>query len=227
MSRALDFGHLVELCRRTHEETRRSAARAADTYLVTRNWLFGWYIVEYEDGGADRSTLYGRKLIARLSDELKAGGLKGCSPTNLRKSREFYRAYREIRQTASVESQAEGFAMDSTDSVCRITADRSGHRAGGPDLPNRSDTVGPIRVPAGRAVVSTERGHQPAGRPIHSRMVPLRHPPDHRQRRRTPLALARSNGARKIAAYGHAGNQRDAQRRGLTLEILQTSLGET
>ena len=106
MSRALDFGHLVDLCRRTHEETRRSAARAADTYLVTRNWLFGRYIVEYEDGGADRSTLYGKNLIARLSDELKAGGLKGCSPTNLRKFREFYRAYPEIRQTLSVESIA-------------------------------------------------------------------------------------------------------------------------
>ena len=105
MSRALDFGHLVDLCRRTHEETRRSAARAADTYLVTRNWLFGWYIVEYEDGGADRSTLYGKNLIARLSDELKAGGLKGCSPTNLRKFREFYRAYPEIQQTLSVESR--------------------------------------------------------------------------------------------------------------------------
>ena len=107
MSRALDFGHLVDLCRRTHEEARRSAARAADTYLVTRNWLFGWYIVEYEDGGADRSTLYGKNLIARLSDELKAGGLKGCSPTNLRKFREFYRAYPEIQQTLSVESRME------------------------------------------------------------------------------------------------------------------------
>ena len=104
MSREFDFGHLVDLCRRTHEESQRSAARVMDTYLVTRNWLFGWYIVEYEEGGVDRSRLYGKKLIARLSDELKASGLKGCSPTNLRKFREFYRAYPEIQQTASVES---------------------------------------------------------------------------------------------------------------------------
>ena len=75
MSRAFDFGQLVELCRRTHEETQRSAALMADTYLVTRNWLFGWHIVEYEDGGADRSKLYGRKLIERLADELKVSGL--------------------------------------------------------------------------------------------------------------------------------------------------------
>ena len=104
VSRRFDFGHLVELCRRTHDESQRSAARAADTYLVTRNWLFGWYIVEYEEGGADRSRLYGKRLMARLSDELKSRGLKGCSPTNLRKFREFYRAYPDIRQTLSVES---------------------------------------------------------------------------------------------------------------------------
>ena len=70
---------------------------------MTRNWLFGWYIVEYEEGGADRSRLYGKRLMARLSDELKSRGLKGCSPTNLRKFREFYRAYPDIRQTLSVE----------------------------------------------------------------------------------------------------------------------------
>ena len=105
MSRELDFERLVELCRQAHEETRRSAARAADAYLVTRNWLLGRYIVEYEQRGVDRSTLYGKKLIERLANELTASGLKGCSPTNLRKFREFYRAYPEIQQTPSVESK--------------------------------------------------------------------------------------------------------------------------
>ena len=94
----------VALCRRTHDETRRSAARAADRYLVTRNWLFGWYIVEYKDGGADRRKLYGRRLIAHLSDQLTSSDLKGCSSTNLRKFREFYHVCPEIRQTLSVES---------------------------------------------------------------------------------------------------------------------------
>lgn len=106
MNRELDFERLVELCRQAHEETRRSAARAADAYLVTRNWLLGRYIVEYEQRGVDRSTLYGKKLIERLANELTASGLKSCSPTNLRKFREFYRAYPEIRQTPSVESIA-------------------------------------------------------------------------------------------------------------------------
>ena len=55
-------------------------------------------------GGADRSELYGKALIARLSAKLNAGGVKGCSPTNLRKFRHFYLAYPEIQQTLSVES---------------------------------------------------------------------------------------------------------------------------
>ncbi len=104
MSQEFDFEQLVELCRQTHEETRQSAARAVDHSLVVRNWLFGWYIVEFEHGGADRSELYGKELIARLSNKLKASGLKGCSPTNLRKFREFYQGYPEIQQTLSVNS---------------------------------------------------------------------------------------------------------------------------
>ena len=104
MSQPFDFERLVELCRRTHEETRHSAARAVDRSLVVRNWLFGRYIVEFEGGGAARRELYGKELIDRLSVRLRANRIKGCSPTNLRKCREFYEVFPEIRQTVSVES---------------------------------------------------------------------------------------------------------------------------
>ena len=106
MSPDFDFARLVELCERTHREMQLHAVRTVDRSLVVRNWLFGWYIVEFENGGAERSELYGRALIERLSSRLRDSGLKGCSPTNLRKFREFYRAYPEIQQTASVESIA-------------------------------------------------------------------------------------------------------------------------
>ncbi len=104
MSQPFDFEHLVELCRHTHEETRRSVARAVDRSLVVRSWLFGWHIVEYEGGGSGRRELYGRELINRLSDRLRANGIRGCSPTNLRKCREFYQVFAQIQQTLSVES---------------------------------------------------------------------------------------------------------------------------
>ena len=59
MSQQFDFERLVELCSRTHEETRHSAARTIDRSLVVRNWLFGWYIVEFQGGGAACRELYG------------------------------------------------------------------------------------------------------------------------------------------------------------------------
>lgn len=101
------FQNLLELCQATHEGLQQQAARSVDIALVARNWLFGWYIVEFESGGADRAELYGKKLIDRLSAELKGHGLKGISPTNLRKFREFYQAYNQaaqIQQTLSVTS---------------------------------------------------------------------------------------------------------------------------
>ncbi|MYA37749.1 MAG: DUF1016 domain-containing protein, partial [Gammaproteobacteria bacterium] len=100
---ALDFDQLIGLCQRTHQETQRAAVRAVDRSLVVRNWLFGWYIVEYEQRGADRAT-YGKQLIPKLSKQLKSSHIKGCSATNLWKFREFYHAYPRIPQTASVES---------------------------------------------------------------------------------------------------------------------------
>ena len=99
MSREFDFGHLVDLCRRTHEESQRSAARVMDTYLVTRNWLFGWYIVEYEQRGADRAE-YGSRLLAKVSRRLQEAGIKGCSITHLKLCRQFHQQTR-IGQTVS------------------------------------------------------------------------------------------------------------------------------
>ena len=95
MSQKFNFENLVALCRRTHDQTQRSAARAIDRSLVARNWLFGWYIVEYEQKGADRAE-YGSGLIKRLADKL---AIKGCSSRGLASSCKFYRYYSEILQT--------------------------------------------------------------------------------------------------------------------------------
>ena len=100
MSRELDFERLVELCRQAHEETRRSAARAADAYLVTRNWLLGRYIVEYEQRGADRAK-YGSRLLDKVSHRLQEAGVKGCSPTHLKLCRQFHQQQKRIGPTLS------------------------------------------------------------------------------------------------------------------------------
>ena len=126
MSKPLDFERLVELCRRTHEETRRSASRAVDRSLVVRNWLFGWYIVEYEQNGADRAE-YGAQTVEKLSAALKEEVGQGFSVRSLAQFRRFYLQVEErlpkaekpqtlsafsagaqILQTLSAESPASG-----------------------------------------------------------------------------------------------------------------------
>ena len=105
MSTTFDFAALVSLCRQTHTQLQGEVARVANTALAARNWLFGWYIVEYEQNGADRAE-YGRRLMERLASTLVEVDIPGTSPTNLRKFREFYRAYRGIAQTLFVEFAA-------------------------------------------------------------------------------------------------------------------------
>lgn len=95
---------LVHALSATHQQMQAQAARSVDTALVVRNWLFGWHIVEFEQGAAARAQVYGKQLLVRLSDELVRRGLKGVSVTNLKQCRSFYQAYPEIGQTPSDQS---------------------------------------------------------------------------------------------------------------------------
>ena len=92
MNEPFDFTALVDLCRHTHDELRLRAARAVDAHLVVRNWLFGHFIAEYEQKGADRAE-YGARLLASLADRLKPLKIKGTSVTRLKLYRSFYRLF--------------------------------------------------------------------------------------------------------------------------------------
>ena len=97
MSRRFDFERLVKLCRRAHEETRQTVARAIDRSLVARNWLFGRYIVEveFEQQGADRAE-YGSQILKKLSAALKLRIGRGSSVDALERMRRFYAGYKHI-----------------------------------------------------------------------------------------------------------------------------------
>ncbi|MBU1218784.1 DUF1016 family protein [Myxococcota bacterium] len=97
---------LIGLFEQTQSAMQTQAAKSVDIALVVRNWLFGLYIVEFENGGTERAELYGKKLFKRLSAVLIQSGLRGMSETNLRKFREFYQNYSEIQQTLSVTSSS-------------------------------------------------------------------------------------------------------------------------
>jgi predicted nuclease of restriction endonuclease-like (RecB) superfamily len=107
-----DLAALVSLFAQTHRALQQRAARTVDTALVVRNWLFGYYLVEYEGAGASRADLYGKALIAEVSAALTSRGIKGLSPTNLRKCRAFYEAYKDVGEPA--------LARDGSSTLTRI-----------------------------------------------------------------------------------------------------------
>ncbi len=100
MSQRFGFERLVEICSCTHDQARQSATRAIDRWLVVRNWLFGFYIVEYEQKGADRAE-YGRETLSKLSAALKGRIGRGVSVDALEKMRRFYLAYQHILSDVS------------------------------------------------------------------------------------------------------------------------------
>jgi predicted nuclease of restriction endonuclease-like (RecB) superfamily len=96
----MDLEKLVQTLSQTHQSLQQQAARSVNFSLVVRNWLFGYYIVEFEQQGDDRAE-YGRQMLSNLAERLKANGVKGCSFSNLKSFRQFYQAYPEISQTVS------------------------------------------------------------------------------------------------------------------------------
>ena len=129
MSTEFDFERLVELCQRTHEETRHSAARAIDRSLVARNWLIGLYIVEFEQSGVDRAE-YGARLLARVADRFRQAGIKGASATRLKLFRQFYRQRRTIGPTLSDQLTLPAFAAG-VDRIRPTPSDQSPHAISG------------------------------------------------------------------------------------------------
>lgn len=68
------------------------AAHAINVVLTARNWLIGYYIVEYEQNGEDRAQ-YGEQLLNKLSKRL---GKKGFEARRLREFRQFYQTYPQL-----------------------------------------------------------------------------------------------------------------------------------
>lgn len=115
-SNDLFFEKLVSLFEQTQTAMQTQVARSVDIALVVRNWLFGWYIVEYQQNGADRA-VYGKQLLIRLSDTLCGRMGKGYSVDNLELMRKFYIGYSEIQQSATVKF----FILQISETLSRIS----------------------------------------------------------------------------------------------------------
>jgi hypothetical protein len=61
-----DFGQLTSQISFAHEYLQKRGVGAVNVYLTIRNWLIGYYIVEYEQNGSDRAK-YGTNLLKQLA----------------------------------------------------------------------------------------------------------------------------------------------------------------
>ncbi|MGN6530656.1 MAG: DUF1016 N-terminal domain-containing protein [Ginsengibacter sp.] len=86
----MNFQQLVSTIQVASNELQRSAAKAVNVHLTIRNWLVGFYIVEFEQKGKDRAEEYGSNLLGRLAEEIK---VKGLATTNLKQCWQFYLMY--------------------------------------------------------------------------------------------------------------------------------------
>jgi len=80
-----------------HNYFKSLVVQQVNNALTIRNWLTGFYIIEYEQNGNDRAA-YGEKTLKVLSERISNKGLKGFSDRNLRLYRQFCSEYPEIWQ---------------------------------------------------------------------------------------------------------------------------------
>ena len=99
-----NFEELIDNVYQTHCYLQLDAQKAVNQNLTTRNWLIGYYIVEFEQGGEDRAK-YGTRLLEEMAKRIKGKGIKGLNLRALRNCRMFYATYPQIRQTVSAELQ--------------------------------------------------------------------------------------------------------------------------
>lgn len=93
----MKYQSLLSNIDQTHQTLQQSAVKAVNSHITLRNWLIGYYIVEFEQNGEDRAK-YGAKLLKELANSLK---IKGLGETNLKQCRKFFQLYPQISQTVS------------------------------------------------------------------------------------------------------------------------------
>jgi predicted nuclease of restriction endonuclease-like (RecB) superfamily len=98
----LTFEHLVLSIRSVDQDLAAQAGRAVNISLTLRNWLIGCYIAEYELRGADRAQ-YGERLLAKLSIRLTENSVSRAEERELRRYRQFYQTYAQIREALTPE----------------------------------------------------------------------------------------------------------------------------
>lgn len=126
----MQLTELISAIQTTHDYTQRFAVQQVNSALTIRNWVIGFYIVEYEQNGSDRAA-FGERLMKELAKRLKH--VKGISEPQLYRFREFYQSYPQFFSTVSIKLQSienQHISNHGTSSsIFRMLSERSGKNA--------------------------------------------------------------------------------------------------
>ena len=94
MAKELDFDRLYKSVVKLDEAFEDNTAKAINRNITARNWLIGFYIVNYEQKGQDRAK-YGEKTLQTLAERLNK---KSLSYRNLKLYRQFYKEFTSLEK---------------------------------------------------------------------------------------------------------------------------------
>jgi predicted nuclease of restriction endonuclease-like (RecB) superfamily len=89
---SFNFDHLADHIVSIQNTLSANAVHAVNLSLTARNWLIGWYIVEYEQNGEDRAQ-YGEALLKNLAKRIH---MRGLGERRLYEFRQLYNAYPQL-----------------------------------------------------------------------------------------------------------------------------------
>jgi predicted nuclease of restriction endonuclease-like (RecB) superfamily len=96
LKKTTDYNRLVEQIGGLLSEGRKKAGQAVNAILLETYWRIGKYIVEFEQGGREKSR-YGSELLDRLSKDLTLELGRGFSRSNLFQIRQLYVKFPKIQ----------------------------------------------------------------------------------------------------------------------------------
>lgn len=96
------FDELCAAIGATHDAAQGAAVKAINRMQTMRNWLIGYYIVEFEQKGKERAE-YGARLLKEIVLRVDR---KGINETLLQLSRSFYQRYPQMAQNLNCEKSA-------------------------------------------------------------------------------------------------------------------------
>lgn len=112
------FDHLSDVVTQLHESAYSASVKAINRFATVRNYVIGFYIVEYEQHGSDRAK-YGDRLLINLAKKVNK---RSINKTLLYNCRKFYLDYPQLQpflegKSATASHKLEIFPTASEESV--------------------------------------------------------------------------------------------------------------